>query len=115
MNTNDYVWIRLTDVGRRMLRENYDRLFFGFPDLVKAHPFTLPTEVNGWTRMQLWHVANEFGRGMYNGADVPFETEFSLTDPASALETPVDGTVDGDGQWVRGKWHPYHKSKIEGK
>lgn len=31
----------------------------------------------------------------------------------SAPETgtkPSDGTKDGDGVWVHGKWHPYHKS-----
>lgn len=73
-----------------MLRENYERLYFGFPDLVKKYPYTPPVEVNGWTKMQLWVVAHEFGRGMYNGADVPFETTFSLADPNSQSDRGAD-------------------------
>lgn len=75
-NVNDNVRVRLTDVGRAALRKNHDELF---ADWIKPPEFVLRKEdERGWSEWHLWDLMHEFGRHMYNGCQVPFETEIEL-------------------------------------
>jgi len=68
-NINDYVLIKLTDRGKKILKENYDELQFeGKPT------FKLPkTDENGYSKYQLWGLMSEFGKYLFNGCKIPFE------------------------------------------
>ncbi len=65
MNLNDEVLVKLTPYALALMVENHFKLFNG----AKHAPRFQPPEAdeNGWCRMQLWRVMQEFGRAMWNG------------------------------------------------
>lgn len=71
-NMNDKVWVRLTDRGRDILREQ---------DRAMRLPEILPDEVDGWSRWQLWDLMNRLGKACAMGVAVPFETTIRLSHP----------------------------------
>lgn len=75
-NVNDYVWVRLTDVGRRILHHNHARLFSGARSSAPP-PYVPPEEIDGWSKWQLWSLMHEFGAHLH-GCDVPFETTIEI-------------------------------------
>jgi hypothetical protein len=68
-NINDYVYVRLTDEGRKILMQQHQHAPVEDPD--------------GYSRWQLWHLMSVFGQHVYNGCRVPFETTIKI--PPSAL------------------------------
>lgn len=80
-NVNNEVWVRLTDEGRRQLNRNREgsALPHGkFPGL--------PVEdADGFSKWQLWDLMSQFGPHMFNGCEIPFETEIYLSEPTAAL------------------------------
>ena len=69
-NVNDYVLVKLTPVGKDLLKKN-DR--------------PIPDENSeGWSRWQLWELASAFGDHMYNGCQIPFETSIQFEHIANA-------------------------------
>lgn len=76
-NINHYVWVKLTDRGRKLINTYYDELNFRYPHGVK---FTL-TEVNGWSRWQMWDLMEKFGKYCGLGVEIPFETTIRFDDP----------------------------------
>jgi len=78
-NTNNYIKIKLTSVGEEIYREYYQDL----PDWIGPPPLTKDDE--GYSEFQLWEVMRIFGAGMYNGCNIPFETEIFLTFPDNRL------------------------------
>lgn len=74
-NINDEVRVRLTDRGRRLMRETH-KIFCG--DRV---PYTEPEEVDGWSTWQLWRLMQEFGAHMIMGQEVPFEPTIEIVEP----------------------------------
>lgn len=74
LNANDYVRVRITDEGRRILRETHDRLF---PH--DTLEYREPHEENGWSEFCIWELMAQFGNHMYNGKrGLPFETTMEL-------------------------------------
>ena len=75
-NLNDYVKVKLTDLGREVVVKNHNKLF---GDKAHLYPVSMPVpDVDGWCEMQLWHVMNEFGEHMWHGAKPVIETEFQF-------------------------------------
>jgi len=74
-NINNNVRVKLTDKGREIHRKKYDNLWNGYHSL----PY-IPVEEdeNGWSTWQLWQLMSNFGDSMYNGCDLPFETEIEI-------------------------------------
>jgi hypothetical protein len=73
---NDEVWVALNEEGLRIWRDYWACL--GLP------PKSLRIRVQaGWTRFQLWEVAQIFGPTLYNGQmRLPFRTlEIRLVPP----------------------------------
>ena len=71
-NVNDYVWVKLTPHGIKILENTDMWLRQSFPELP---PFTPPaTDENGHSRYQLWALMNDFGQYMTWGGKSPFET-----------------------------------------
>lgn len=64
VNINDNVYVRLTARGRSILLEN-------------AQPVPVP-DADGYTRWQLWDLMQTFGKYLFNGSIVPFETDIAL-------------------------------------
>ena len=65
LNVNDEVLVRLTPYALALMMENHFKLFCGAKH---APRFAAPeADSEGWTRMQLWRLMQEFGGGMYNG------------------------------------------------
>jgi hypothetical protein len=64
ININDYVFVRLTDVGKAIL---------------KAQNCPPPAEnEDGYGKWQLWILMNTFGPHLNNGSPIPFETTIYL-------------------------------------
>ena len=79
-NVNKYVRVRLTDYGRQIHRENFDRLnVFSRGALGE---YTPPEEdENGWSEWQMWCLMGEFGRALKTPtANIPFESEIELVE-----------------------------------
>ena len=76
-NINDKVKIRLTDYGRECLLENAKEVKEYFPDYEHLQKVE---DIDGWSEWQLWHVMQEFGKHIYLGGEVPFETTIMIGD-----------------------------------
>lgn len=65
VNTNNYCWVRLTELGRNIHRHRWEVMAASCPKLeLKYDP---PTQVAGWDRFQLWDLMQLYGRYMCNG------------------------------------------------
>lgn len=62
-NINDYVKVKLTEHGKKILKEK---------DINNS------VDENGYTKFQLWDIMNIFGEYCILGCDVPFETEIII-------------------------------------
>jgi hypothetical protein len=79
MNTNDPVWVELTDYGKEVLRQHWA----GVITINKPNYESLYHITNGWYRFSLWELMHIYGPHLYNGARfMPFEkNEVQFTDP----------------------------------
>jgi hypothetical protein len=71
-NVNDYVWVKLTPIGLRILKHQTEQLRRAFPRLAEFTP--PPTDENGYTKYQMWALMKDFGQYMTWGGTSPFET-----------------------------------------
>ena len=75
-NLNDYVFIKLTAVGKEEHKRQYDELN---KSLKNPRSYNPPEEdVNGWSKWQLHTLFSNFGHMIYLGCDPPFETTIKL-------------------------------------
>jgi hypothetical protein len=77
-NVNHNVKVKLTDAGRRAHRKNHDDLLAKWPTDEKPEYRPPEEDAEGWSTWQLWRLMQEFGPHLYNGCDVPFETELKI-------------------------------------
>jgi hypothetical protein len=81
-NVNLPVWVKLTDLGRRIHREQHADLMRGVRVEMAYSP---PAEDgDGWSKWAMWELMSTFGPHMTLGMDVPFDTNISLDEPKSA-------------------------------
>ena len=86
VNINDSVRVRLTDHGRKLHREHWDR-FVG-----DAYPYRAPEEdEQGWSGWQLWDLMSVFGEHMCMAGPLPFETEIEIESALNSSEP--DSTI----------------------
>lgn len=79
VNLNDHVWVRLTDLGRELHREQHEALR---KDVPKLGPYREPQEdAEGFTKWQLWQLMQHFGPAICLGCDPPFDLTIRLTEP----------------------------------
>ena len=87
ININDRIRIRLTDVGRDILRVQHARLWRSLDarlwrSLGKEPPEWELPEVDGWSEWQIHDLMRTFGEHMPVGVgigELPFETDMELT------------------------------------
>ena len=73
-NLNDKVRVKLTDLGRKIHKDN----FYEFC-LDKFYDYNPPKEdVEGWSEWQMWDLFGLYGKHLYNGAPLVFETTIEL-------------------------------------
>jgi len=97
VNTNDYVWVRLTEPGLATLDAYYKEVQKQIGELVKDmtyEPAKFPVE-DGFHRIQMWILMHVFGPAMYNGNLAPFEENvIHLTKPGSCPESQAARALD---------------------
>lgn len=77
VNLNDYVYVKLTDVGRNELEKQHRELNSMFPNAkFKYNP--LKEDENGFVKIQLWCLMSELGHLCVMGLKQPFETTIKL-------------------------------------
>ena len=77
-NLNDYVMVRLNDKGKKILKEQHDKLYARLP-VEALRKYRPPKEdENGYSKWQLWTLMNELGHACFIGFDPPFETEIII-------------------------------------
>jgi hypothetical protein len=75
-NINHNIKVRLTEKGREIHRKQWDELG------IKSFAYSPPKEdKHGWSEWQLWDLMREFGPHLWNGCEVPFETEIKIQPP----------------------------------
>lgn len=87
LNMNEAVLIKIKQRGHEIMRERHEALRREFPTVGPYRPPDV--DANGYTRMQLWCVMQEFGPHITMGFEPPFETEILI--PVTALATPPAG------------------------
>lgn len=77
-NLNDYVWVRLTPLGRDIHKSNHNELMALIP--AKARRVYQPVEedADGWSKWQLWELMLAFGWRMGNGAPAVMDTNIRI-------------------------------------
>lgn len=65
LNVNDEVLVKLTPYALAILVENHFKLFNGAKHAPRFEPPKV--DADGWSRMHLWRLMQEFGGAMYNG------------------------------------------------
>ena len=75
-NINHYVYVKLTDVGKKEHRRQYDELWKGQPALYSYRP---PEEdAEGWSKWQMHDLMFTFGHLCIGFSNVPFETTIRI-------------------------------------
>lgn len=74
-NINDYVYVKLTDKGRSMLKQRHDELFLN----IQNNEYTpVKEDSEGWSKWQLWTLMQALGYSLGWGIVLPFETKIKL-------------------------------------
>lgn len=77
-NVNDYVRVKLTPHGHRIVRERFRKLNAMLP-MTADLKFTPPKEdAEGWSRWQMWSLMQTFGEHMLLAGPNPFETSIEF-------------------------------------
>lgn len=92
MNLNDIVYVKLTDHGRHLMRQNHTEFWAGRR---APYEFKLPREdAQGWSPWQLWHLMQEFGPHIYLGGDNAFDLELRTKQDLEAPWAPAGFDLD---------------------
>ena len=71
-NMNDKVKVKLTEHGRKVHREEHEKLFAGQK---YSHVYSPPEEdSDGYSTWQMWQLMSSFGEWIYMGCAIPFDT-----------------------------------------
>ena len=74
-NLNEYVLVKLNDVGYQKLLFDYNKYHDISPDIFKyktIEDLKSEADSNGYTKFQMWELMHIFGENMWNGSIVPF-------------------------------------------
>lgn len=73
MNINDFVEVRLTSYGHKVIKDHHDFIFKGKVSFIPS------AEIDGWSRWQLWELMRVFGEYMGLGMEeVVFESDIRI-------------------------------------
>lgn len=75
-NLNEYVLVKLTDIGKIRLEQNHKDLKISFPKLGEYKP--IKEDIQGYSRWQMHNLMSTFGDMVHIGHDLPFETNIKI-------------------------------------
>lgn len=91
-NVNDYVEVKLTDAGLKILEAQHNALLNNLTPEGRETigDFKIPeTNEEGYTRFQFWQLMQAFGNYMYMGnTNIPFETNIRISDEYLVEKAP---------------------------
>jgi hypothetical protein len=76
-NINEYVWVKLTDRGRAIHREQHEALNEQFPKC-KLEYCPPKEDAQGWSKWQMWSLMQELGPHVGMGIEPAFETNIVI-------------------------------------
>lgn len=81
VNINEYVKVKLTELGISILKEKRNKQNKEFEALgLKGFGEYIPDlDEEGYTKFQLWDLMRMFGDSLSNGTEIPFETTVIMT------------------------------------
>lgn len=77
-NVNHYVRVRLTEYGRECLMRNHEELAAHYGGKLNFGPRDPEEDAEGWSQWQMHDLMSEFGKHIYCGCKIPFETEIEI-------------------------------------
>jgi len=72
-NINNNVWVKLNDYGMLIHKKHYNKY--------KTEYIPPHKDDEGWSKFQLWTLMSIYGKYMYNGCNIPFETDILFNVP----------------------------------
>jgi len=76
-NINETVKVKLTEKGRLIMKQQFERLRKDYPQI--GHWTGVPVDKEGCTAFQLWALMSLFGPEMYNGnTELPFDADIII-------------------------------------
>lgn len=81
LNMNDYVLVKLTDIGRRLHKKDHDKFWSNFPEMDRSQYRPPVEDSEGRSKWQMWALMQSFGKYMHLGCKVPFEAEIEIQEP----------------------------------
>lgn len=76
-NLNYAVKVKLNDDGIDILRKNHEVLYSHI-GLLDSHPFSVKLDEEGYYRVQLWTLMQDFGPYISLGRIPPFDTDILI-------------------------------------
>lgn len=70
--------VRLTPLGRKIHREEYELLQKKCPTLFKFSYIPVREDENGWSKWQMWDLIHTFGPYIGLAKTLPFETTIKI-------------------------------------
>jgi hypothetical protein len=88
VNLNDNIWVKFNDYTDECLLKNHKALYGTHSD--KYFPYKPKVHENGWVEIQLWTMAQMFGRHMTCGVRIPIDTEIYIGEEPPKKEITND-------------------------
>jgi len=86
-NINSNVYVKLTPKGHELYKKFWEEVF---KDSETKHTApVIHTDAEGWTEFQMWDLMSIFGPHLYNGCNVPFETNIRFRRDDLATTNPT--------------------------
>ena len=80
-NINDYVWVKLTDIGWKLLKKHHEKFNKLMESCGEASPpYQPPIEIDGWSKWQMRDLFHQLGGHLKMGFDLPFASNILLED-----------------------------------
>ena len=79
-NINDFVKVKLTEKGKYIYYHQFDDINQNIQKIggKPLNPIELKYDDEGYTEFQMWHLMEIFGKYLFNGCNIPFETTVKL-------------------------------------
>lgn len=78
ININQAIRVRLTSLGRGILRDNHNIAWGSHPKKMKPKYVPIKEDDEGWSKWQLHSLMSQLGQYCVMGSDLPFETEIIM-------------------------------------
>jgi len=87
-NINHYVKVKLTERGRKILKEQHEELIRGPLGILGDMKTYKPKKEDGegWSTWQMWDLMVTLGRYCYMGPMPPFETEIIINEESEGSD-----------------------------